>query len=277
MIKRFKRFLLSSFFYIRLFFRRLNAKTRVLPNFLIIGAQKSGTTSLYLYLTKHPNIIPAAKKEIHYFDLNSKKTESWYRAFFPREAEMFNGRITGEASPQYMFIPGVLPRLKALLPNVKIIIILRNPVTRAYSHYQHQLRMGRETISFEEAIEAESSRILPGYKRMMADEDYVDYSYMHFSYLERGKYYDQVLTCFNHFKKENILIIQSEKFNRNPKEEYDKIISFLGLSPHPIDFPKKYKEFKYPPMNETTRQKLNQFFEPYNEKLFELIGEQFDW
>ena len=121
-------------------FRRL----RMLPDFVIIGAQKSGTSSLYDFVVQHPAILPAAKKELHYFSLGYKKGEYWYRLRFPIRASQ--KLLSGEASPIYLFYPMVPGRMKKLLPDVKLIVILRNPVDRAYSHYHDTKRKKRETV-----------------------------------------------------------------------------------------------------------------------------------
>ena len=117
-----------------------------LPDFIIIGAQKSGTTSLYRFIVKHPAIAPATKKEVHYFSIWYKFGELWYRSHFPTNLSRYNfykrtnqKLLSGEASPVYLFYPVVPGRMKELLPDVKLIVILRNPVDRAYSHYHHSL------------------------------------------------------------------------------------------------------------------------------------------
>ena len=124
-----------------------------LPNFLIIGAQRCGTTTLYNQLVSHPDISPATTKELHYFDINFSKGIQWYKEQFNDE------RIIGEASPYYIFHPLCPKRIFDIIPEVKIIVLLRNPVERAYSHYWHEIRLGKENLSFEDAISEESSRI----------------------------------------------------------------------------------------------------------------------
>ena len=276
-VKYYKRAARTALFKLRLEIRRITAEKRVLPNFLIIGAQKSGTTSLFSYLTRHPDIIPPVKKEIHYFDLNFKKSIDWYKSFFPKKNEMKDGNVTGEASPQYMLFPHVMPRIKAMLPKVKLIMILRNPVTRAYSHYNHQVRMKREIRSFEEAIAMETERIKNSYDRIVSGELIKDSNFMHYSYLERGKYCYQIENVLKFFDRKNVLIVQNEKFKTNPQAQYDRILNFLGLPIFSVDFTKKYNAHKYPPMDEDTRQSLGAFFRDYNRKLYDLIGSSFDW
>ena len=130
-------------------FRLITSPLRSLPDFVIIGAMKSGTTSLYDFLIKHPAIAPAAKKEVMYFSTwyKYKLGKLWYRSNFPtnlsRSAfykKTTQRLLSGEASPPYLFYPMVPGRMKGVLPDVKLIVILRNPVDRAYSHYHHMLR-----------------------------------------------------------------------------------------------------------------------------------------
>lgn len=143
--------------------RILTAPIRVLPDFIIIGAQRAGTTSLFEYVSHHPCIGCSFGKELHFFDNlkgSFQKGLMWYRAHFPSYPYMYlakkvRGRdmITGEASPYYLFHPLAATRIARVLPRVKLIAILRNPVDRAYSHYHHNAKYKRETLSFEAALE----------------------------------------------------------------------------------------------------------------------------
>src|SRR5439155_3447898 len=140
---------------------------RMLPDYLIIGAQRAGTTSLYLYLTQHPCVAPVViGKGVHYFDVDFAKGPGWYRGHFPVAARRYLSRvgrdrplITGEGSPYYLFHPLVPERVAALLPEARLIALLRDPVERAYSHYQHFVERGIETLTFEQALEAEPERL----------------------------------------------------------------------------------------------------------------------
>ena len=140
--------------------RDLTAKKRILPSFIIIGAQRCGTTSLYDYLSHHPQIIPSPVKELFYFDDYYTRPIEWYKSFFPTkkeqeklERDLVASVITGEASPSYFFHPYAAKRIKETLPQIKLILVLRDPIERAYSHYTHIKRVNREPLSFEEAIE----------------------------------------------------------------------------------------------------------------------------
>src|SRR5947209_1159841 len=143
-----------------------SADRRALPDFLIIGAQKAGTTSLYRYLAAHPDIVASTRKEVHFFDINFWRGEWWYRSLFPlrrrlqRRPPLRNRpAITGEASPYYLFHPFAPERAAQLLPDAKLIVLLRDPVERAWSHYRHEVANGRETMTFPDALAAEPARL----------------------------------------------------------------------------------------------------------------------
>ena len=154
-----------------------------LPDFVIIGAMKSGTTSLYNFVIKHPTIAPAFAKELHYFSIWYKFGELWYRSNFPTNLSRHyfykktnQKLLSGEASPTYLFYPTVPSRMKEILPDVKLIVILRNPVDRAYSHYHHMLRRNNESLSFEKAIESEKERCAGERERLIKNPDFVPVS-----------------------------------------------------------------------------------------------------
>jgi len=264
--------------YLNSYYRKFTRSRRSLPDFLIIGAQKSGTTSLYNYLIQHPKIIPAKKKEIHYFDLNYNKDLSWYKANFPLNNQLKKrNAICGEASPQYIFLPNIMDRISKEIPKVKILVLLRNPIDRTFSHYNHQVRMGRENLSFKEAIKQEERRINKGYKKMSELSNYIDYNLITFSYLHRGHYDEQVAKCYKLFPKENIKIIQSEKLYQSPNKVYQEVLDFLDLPPMELKDYKVYFSNKYNEMEPETRNYLRRYFKPHNERLFNLLGEKFDW
>ena len=166
-------------------FRVTTSPLRMMPDFIIIGTQKGGTTSLYRYLIDHPNIAPIYIKEPHYFDIHFHKGIGWYRSHFPTAVEKYYARhvekhdlITGEASPYYLFHPRAPQRVAKTLPKAKLIILLRNPVDRAYSQYQHQLRQpGVEPLSFEEAIAYEEKRLAGEEEKILRDEKYDSFNH----------------------------------------------------------------------------------------------------
>ncbi|QTA90752.1 sulfotransferase domain-containing protein [Desulfonema magnum] len=240
---------------------RLTYYLRPLPNFILIGAQKSGTTSLYSYLIQHPRITPGYKKEVHFFDNpgHFRKGMPWYRAHFPAAFTQPGSFVTGEATPSYLCHPQVPERMYEAVPGVKLIVLLRNPVDRAYSQYHHRIRHGTETLPFELALKKEEHRFS--------------------SYLARGMYADQLQRWMSIFLREQFLILSTEDFFRNPRKTLLKVTAFLELPdwhPDPKMF-KKYNSSHYSDMKPETRKYLADYFAPHNEKLYRYLGMDFKW
>jgi len=246
------------------------------PDFIIIGAQKGGTTSLYLYLIQHPQIAPAAQKEVHYFDLKFDKGPDWYCAQFP-QAENGSHKITGEASPYYIFHPQVPQRIYDLCPQVKIIALLRNPVDRAISHYYHCIRIQLESLSLEEAIASEPERLKDEIEKLLAHPNYYSYEHQHHSYLSRGIYADQLPAWMKLFPQSQILIIKSEDLYSNPSEIVNSVLDFLDLPPHQLETYDKYNANEYPRISDTVSQQLRAYFRSHNERLAQLCDRDFGW
>ena len=232
-----------------------------LPDFVIIGAQKGGTSFLYHLLTRHPLVEPAARKELHFFD-NPELFDhgaEWYRRCFLRlSAEDGQRSITGEATPYYLFDPPVAKRMAEIVPKARLIAWLRNPIDRAYSHYQMQVKRGTEPRTFEEAIERQ-----------------------HSSYMSRGIYVDQLLRWFEFFSKEQMLILKSEDFFERPIETLKVVLTFLDLpdwQPEASELQQRRHSGTYKQkMDPSTRQRLEAYFEPYNQRLYECLGVDFGW
>ncbi|MBO7447902.1 sulfotransferase domain-containing protein [bacterium] len=267
-----------------IWYRDLTAKKRILPSFIIIGAQRCGTTSLYDYLSHHPQIIPSPVKELFYFDDYYTRPIEWYKSFFPTkkeqeklERDLVASVITGEASPSYFFHPYAAKRIKETLPQIKLILVLRDPIERAYSHYNHIKRLNREPLSFEEAIEKEQERITPDIEKLAKDEFYKADQRRDYSYLTRGYYAKQLKEWFKHFPKEQLLIVQSEEFYRETPKVYNEIVEYLGLNSYTLPTFEAKNALKYAKMAPETKEKLKAYFAPKNEELYELLGKRFDW
>ena len=265
--------------------RGITSHLRGLPDFVIIGAQKCGTTSLYSFVVKHPSIAPASQKEVHYFSVRYKFGEQWYRSNFPtnlsrRHFYKKTGQklLSGEASPAYIFYPTVPDRMREILPDIKLIAILRNPVDRAYSQYHHNIRHNNETLSFEKAIELEEERCAGERERLISDSDFVPVHYRRHSYLARGIYADQLKNWFKHYSKKQFLILTTEDLRKNPQQALDQVFDFLGLSPFNVENLTDHNVGNYKEkMNEDTRKFLVEYFRPHNERLYKLLQRGFDW
>lgn len=257
----------------------------VLPNFMIIGFPKCGTTSLYDYLTQHPQIIPPLGKEIDFFDRLYERGTNWYRVRFPSKTRKFFQEklfgktiLTGEATPRYVFHPNALQRIKKSIPDGKFIILLRNPIDRAYSHHNMNLHNGHEHRNFGDAIESEVERISGRYRKMELNSNYYSWDFDLFGYLEQGKYAQYIKKWIKLFPRENFLILQSEEFLKNPQLVYHQTLDFLNL---PKWEPEKYSLIKKRDYSSTIdpslRIKLSKYFKIHNEELYELIGKKFNW
>ncbi len=216
-------------------FRKFSAKWRSTPNFIIAGTQKGGTTSMYDYLVQHPQILPATTKEVHFFENpnNRKKGILWYKSHFPLKLILKKKKaITGEATP-HMYSYHVPRLMHKMNPDLKVIFILRDPISRAFSHYQHnRRRKGRENLSFSEAIRQEKSRISNDIKKVIKDEWHNDAINRTFSYMSRGEYEEQLDRWKKYFNKENILILKSEDFFESPQKTLNEVTKFLNIDKH---------------------------------------------
>lgn len=249
-----------------------------LPDFLIIGAQKCGTTFLYHLLCQHPYVEPAATKEVHFFDTNFASGLEWYRSRFSPPTQK-DGRkvLTGESSPYYIYHPHAARRAAQVVPGAKLIALLRNPVDRAYSDYNHKAREGRDPLSFEEAIEAEAERLRGEKEKMLADENYANSNYRKFSYLSRGVYVDQLEEWRRYFDEEQLLVLKSEDFFENPQATFERVLEFLGLPHWETGVSGERNEGEYEQMSLATQQRLEDYFEPHNERLYEFLGVDLGW
>lgn len=247
------------------------------PDFIIIGVQKGGTSSLYFYLSQHPQINASKVKEIHFFDNNYSKGIDWYTNHFPAK-NFLTKELTGEASPYYIFHPLVPERIYNSFPNVKLIVMLRDPIDRAYSHFNMQKKRGIENnSSFEEAIKMESDRIKGEYEKIKDIQNYNSYNYQKFSYLERSKYFQQLIIWLKFFPQKQFLFIKSEDFFCNPYLVLKEVYDFLGVN---LVYPTSLEvcnSNKYDPMPNHLKETLKIYFEEDGNRLIDLLGENFCW
>jgi Sulfotransferase domain len=257
--------------------RRRTARLRPLPDFLIIGGQRCGTTSLYHYLRAHPQVLPAVAKEVHFLSLHWTRGEGWYRAQFPLRARK-NGRranapLTFEATPYYLLHPLAASRAHELVPDVKLLVLLRDPVARAWSHYRHMVRLGLEHLSFQEAIEQEPVRLAGEVERIRSDARYDAVPYRRYSYLTRGAYAGQLQQWLEHFPPDRFLVLRSERLLADPARSYARVLAFLGLPAWtPSSFPIHTRRSPVPPvMPADVRRRLEEHFAPATRQLEELL------
>lgn len=202
-----------------------------LPNFLIVGAQKAGTTAMYYSMANHSQVFVPATKEINYFneDTNYSKGVAWYAAHFVSCPE---GSLACESTPEYMYDPRVPERMAAIVPDAKLVVMLRNPVDRAYSAYWHAVRYGYEYLSFEEAIDAERARL----KRSAIHRRYN-------SYVDRGYYAEQLERLYRFYDPARIHVVITEEYTKNRKQALTDVARFLGISRNEPDYLRNQPKF----------------------------------
>jgi hypothetical protein len=265
----------------------------VLPDFVVIGGKKCGTSFFYHLLSQHPYVEPAAAKELHFFDRHFDEGLEWYRRCFP-QPRWEDGRrtITGEATPGYMRSSLAPVRMARVVPQARLIALLRNPVDRAYSDYQMVLRKERETRSFEKAVGAEEATIEAKVGKWRArriggedetskhEEDGGGPDDSPRQYLSRGLYVYQLVRWSKFFDKEQMLVLKSEDFFKRPEEILKAVYAFLGLpecEPQASKLDSNRTRRRYEPMDPATRRRLEEYFEPHNRRLYEYLGVDFGW
>jgi hypothetical protein len=256
-------------------YHRATAGERMLPTILIIGAQKGGTSSLYQYLVDHPAVGRASGKEIQYFTHNAQRGLGWYRAHFPRAGEV---RHAIEATPYYIFHPHCPSRVRAALPGVKLIVLLREPVDRAYSHYQmNYSKYGYENLDFRTAIALEDRRLTGEEERMLRDKRYKSFAHQHYSYLARGMYTRQLERWYAEFPRDQILVLCSEHLFNDPARTLHQVQAWLGLVEHTPSTLRPYNARSYDPIDHGFRAELRAGFEPDIARLRDLTGVSLPW
>lgn len=264
---------------------RMTAGLRPLPDFLIVGAQRCGTTALYKTLVQHPGVMPAGlHKGIHFFDTDYQRGPEWYRAHFPTRAaralkERRTGvpQITGEASPYYMFHPAVPARMAHDLPDARFIVVLRDPVERAYSAYTHERARGFEDLEFEAAVDAEPERLAGEEERLLADPGYVSVRHQHNAYLSRGRYVEQLERLSAAVGRDRLLVVDADAMFADFEDSFTEIQRFLGLTPW---LPEQFQKRNARPrssMPEQMRRRLTEHFEPWDADLAAWWGRTPSW
>lgn len=248
---------------LKYYYRRLTSSLRRLPEFIIIGAQKSGTSSLYYYLSQHPSLKLSVEKEIHYYNYYQQRGKdiNWYKSFFPLRIKSINKK-TGEASPYYLFDENAAERLKRDIPDIKLIALLRNPIDRAYSAYNMNVTQGNHEHlqSFEQAIantdlSMEASQV----------------------YLLRGQYANHIKNWLKYFNRDQFLFIKSEELFKNPKSILKKVYKFLEIEEiYPNNLNAK-EVGSYTELSAQTRAQLENHFKRHNQELVQLLGDEFRW
>ena len=251
----------------------VTASSRVLPDFLIIGGVRCGTTSLYYNICQHPSVLPAAYDEIGFFDDNFHLGLNWYRSMFPTKNTMNKVRrqtgkaVTGEDTPFYIWNRDAMKRIKELLPEIKLIVILRNPVNRTYSNYHLGCRDNIENRSFSQAVEDDIELIN---KKKEKGETLSNLDFKK-TYIGKSLYFEQLEQWFKIFDAKQIHVIFTEDLRDNPENTMKSVYDFLGLDDFSLETYEKQKMFEYDNMDEEIRERLTTYFKSHNEQLSKLI------
>lgn len=258
---------------------RLDPQERVVPNFYVAGTQRGGTTSLFIYLLRHELVHgPRRAKGVHYFDTNYDKSDAWYISNFPRASVIAEQReahgvepAVGEGAPYYMFGPTIPARIHAVNPDARFILILREPLDRAISHHNHEVRREFETLGLEEAFGAEESRLAGEVDKLLADPTYISKPHIHHAYLSRGKYAEQITRYFDLFGRDQVLVLDSSAMSENAEATVRRATDFLGLPALTgVDYP-RYNKREYDPVDPGVRERWGAVFEDSNAQLRELL------
>lgn len=267
----------------------MTAALRPGPDFVVIGAKRGGTTSLYNYLLEHRSIQPLFPRPVglkgpHFFDTEYERGLSWYRSHFPLAAAgrhlarpAVRSAISGEASPYYLFHPLAAPRLARAFPDVRLIIMLRDPVERAFSHYKERVRHGAEELSFEDALDAEPARLAGEEDRIRSESGYCSVDHEDHSYVAQGRYLDMLPRWLDLFPREQIYLGVSEEFYASPGQVVNDVWAFLGLPPATLLSTRQYNYHPAADLAPATRQRLRDTFAEHNQQLADLLGRPLPW
>ena len=200
------------------------AKTRKIQrlDFIVAGAQKSGTTALHYFLAKHPNITMGDQQEIHFFDEDATFAAAVdYEQLHKHYPLVTPSTIAGDCTPSYIYYQPAAERIWKYNPKIKLLVLLRNPVERAFAHWNMQRFKGREPLDFFDAVREEKTRIA-GAPPTEARR---------FAYVDRGFYAQQLERLFRFFTRDQVRVVKFEEFNDKQRATLGSIFSFLGLEP----------------------------------------------
>lgn len=261
---------------------RPTAAARLTPDFIVAGVQRGGTTSLFRALLQHPQAVrPTFHKGTDYFSQNYRRGEGWYRSHFPLRFIAARRRsqppITFESCEYYLFHPLAAGRIAADLPRAKIVVMLRDPVERAYSAYEHERARGYDDRSFEQALAEEDELVEADLAKMATGEIDDSYACRHYAYRHRGDYVTQLERLFASVPRDQVLVLQSEEFFANPESVFERLTRFVGLQPV---MPSSFDQHNARPraeMSQAARARLVRFAKDQGPRLESLIGQELRW
>lgn len=267
---------------------------RGLPDFLVIGGKRCGSTSLYYGLLQHPSVVPQFpgkgivpvrdnRKGVHYFDHDHERSERWYRSHFPhdrrrRQAIAHTGAaVSGEATPWYLFAPGAAERAAAVVPDARLIVILRDPVDRAHSHFLEQQRRGHEPLDdFSAALDAEEERCTAGLTDRGGVVRSAAFAHEHLTYTLQGDYDDGLEPWLERWPRDRVLVLRSEDFFTDAPAVLATATTFLDLPEHPFASEQRNASSGARP-DDSARRRLAAHYAPRVRRLEEMLGRSMHW
>ena len=268
---------------------------RVLPDFLVIGAKRCGTTSLYQHLSEHPCISRSPHDNIGFFNENYHLGINWYKSLFPTKftrdkiIKKHGKFLTYDVTPQYLREPYVAKRMFQTFPKMKLVVLLRNPIDKSYSHHimgknSNTLNNNPEwegidnkQVSFEDIVNRDIELISKYEKKNGELNDNYFRNVITKTNLARGFYAQFLRKWFDVYDRKQFLILSSSELANSTQKTLNKIFNFLEIPEYDIPDTTKINTQKYEPMKKQTREILIQFFKKYNNELYELIDRKFDW
>lgn len=258
------------------------------PDLLVVGAKRGGTTSLWRYLQEHPGVLPlfpAAEhlKGLYYFTDHHRLGERWYRSHFAsapwrarRAAQLGHPTVSAEASPYYLFHPLAPERARASVPDATVVVLLRDPVERAFSHWKER-RRHTETLGFAEALAAEDRRTAGEEARLVADPGAVSAAHRHQTYVAQGRYAPMLRRWFDAFPREQVEVLVAEEFFAAPGPAVGRLTARLGLPPRPLLDAEAHNAAPSADMDPGIRRELRERFRPDVAELADLLGRPLPW
>ncbi|WP_287930894.1 sulfotransferase domain-containing protein [Arthrobacter sp.] len=259
-------------------------RSRPAPDFLIIGCKRGGTTSLFNYLLMHPGVLGLfpqirGRKSTDYFFKEHARGEEWYRSHFHTEnyrklAALRLGYrpVSGEASPYYQWDPRVAPLAREINSGIKAIALLRDPVERAWSHYQERVHNGVEPLDFDAALEAEEIRLEGELEEMAANPGYYSVAHDFYSYRSRGVYLPQIQNWHRSFPQDQLLVLRSEDLYRDVQGTFNTVCEFLGIPPRELPDTHAFNSITRSKMPPEAREALTEYYAPHNAALASYLG-----
>ena len=258
-------------------FKGITAAQRKLPDFLVIGGKRCGTTTLFEFLRQHQMIAEPVIDHMGFFDDNYSIGINYYKSFFPIKTEETAKKLDYDVTTSYLTSPFVAERVAKEIPNVKIIVLLRNPTSRAWSDYNASQKKDASEEEFQTYIydylqELEAS----DFEEKVSKNDY-NMSEPFSNFIKKGLYAVYLKKWLKLFPRKNFLFISTESFSKDENKVFKQIFDFLGLSNFEIHKLQRMSKGNYEKLNPKIKNKLDLFFASHNDELFKLINEKYDW